>query len=103
MLDFLFGKKTEETKDICAVLNEFYPKLKEACKYGDLPEERKKDLQNKVKTFGYLPIPHIKALEELSAAEILFALEIKGEQNGVFDGEKFDFNNEKISVLARNG
>lgn len=102
MLDFLFKKKEEKKQDFNTLVNEFYPKLKEYCEYGEIPTERKEYLQDLVKTNGYLPFPHIKALEELSAGEILFALEIKWSQNGVFDGEKFNFDNNKISVLARN-
>jgi hypothetical protein len=102
MLDFLFHKKEEKKQDFNALVNDFYPKLKEFCKFGDIPQDRQDDLQHLVEENGYLPFPHIKALEELSAAEILFALEIKWKQNGVFDGEKFTFDNDKISVLARN-
>jgi len=42
-------------------------------------------LQNLVEKYGYLPYSHIKALEELTPAEILFALEIKFKNEGVFE------------------
>lgn len=51
---------------------------------------------------GYLPYPYIKALEELTTEEILFGLEIKWSNNGVFKDGKFTFDNKNISVLARN-
>ena len=50
--------------------------------------------------YGYLPYPHIKALEELTDAEVLWALESKWENEGVFENGKFNFT--KSSVLARN-
>ena len=46
------------------------------------------------------PFAHIKVLEELSNPEVLWALESKWENEGVFKDGKFDF--EKTSVLARN-
>lgn len=74
MFDFLFKKKEEETKEIS--LNEIYPKLK-ALFDAEISEKRKKELTNLVEKYGYLPYPHIKALEELTPAETFFALEIK--------------------------
>ena len=50
--------------------------------------------------YGYMPYPQIRALEELTDAEVLFALELKWEANGVFKNGSFDFT--KASVLARN-
>ena len=55
-----------------------------------------------IKKYGYLPYPYIKALEELTPEEILFGLEIKWQNNGIFKDSKFIFSNENISVLARN-
>lgn len=49
-----------------------------------------------------MPYPYIKALEELTTEEILFGLEIKWSNNGVFKDGKFTFDNKNISVLARN-
>lgn len=98
MLGFLFKKETENS---CEALNSFYEKLREMYSFDSISEERKEYLKEQMSHYGYLPYPHIKALEELSNAEVLFALESKWEQNGVFENGRFNF--EKASVLARNG
>ena len=97
MLDFLFKK---ETDNLCETLNNFYSKLKEIYSYNSISEERKEFLKTTMDKFGYLPYPQIKALEELSDAEVLFALESKWKANGVFKDGRFEFT--KTSVLARN-
>ncbi len=97
MLDFLFKKDTENA---CENLNNFYSKLKEMFSFDTISDERKEYLKSEMKKYGYLPYPQIKALEELSDAEVLFALESKWEDNGVFKDGHFDFT--KTSVLARN-
>ncbi len=97
MLAFLFKRETENA---CEKLNSFYNKLKELYAYDSINDERKEYLLSMMNKYGYLPYPQIKALEELSDAEVLFALEYKWEQNGVFKNGKFDFKD--TSVLARN-
>ena len=97
MLSFLFKK---DTKNSCEKLNNFYSQLKEMYSFNFISEERKEYLKSEMNKYGYLPYPHIKALEELTNAEVLFALEYKWESNGVFKNGKFDYI--KTSVLARN-
>lgn len=97
MLEFLFKKETESS---CEKLNSFYSKLREMYSSESISEERKEYLKSQMNHYGYLPYPHIKALEELSNAEVLFALESKWEANGVFENGSFNFT--KASVLARN-
>ena len=63
-------------------MNEIYARLKEYTHYDELREDRKEQLRNIVRKYGYLNYPHLKVLEELSAAETLCALEIKWEDNG---------------------
>ena len=99
MFDFF---KKQETVNKAEVLNEIYAKLKDYTYYYDVPNERKEQLRNIVKKYGYLNYPHLKVLEELSAAETLCALEIKWENNGIFKDGKFVFDNDKVSPLARN-
>lgn len=99
MFEFLFGKKEENISDN---LNEVYKKLSDAFQVENIPDDRKQYLKNIVAENGYLPYPYYKALEELTPAETLFALKEKWIQNGVFSEEKFVFDNDKISVLARN-
>lgn len=101
MLDFLFGKKKEiEKKD--DVLNNIYSKLKKKYSFDNISVRRKTELKNLISKFGYLPYPHIKALEELTPEEILYGLEIKWKNNKIFKDGKFGFKNNQISVLARN-
>lgn len=99
MLNFL---KKQNVENKAEKLNEIYGKLKEYTHFDELKDERKEQLRNIVKKYGYLNYPHLKVLEELSAAETLCALEIKWENNGVFKDGKFDFKNDEVSPLARN-
>lgn len=96
----LFDKKVEVRKD--EFLNEVYAKLKEYTHFNELSEDRKKQLRSIVEKYGYLNYPHLKVLEELSAAETLCALEVKWENNGIFKNGKFHFENNQVSPLARN-
>ena len=97
MLEFLFKR---ETSCPCENLNSFYSKLKDMYSFDSITDERKDYLKTQMETYGYLPYPHIKALEELTDAEVLYALEYKWISNGVFKDGKFHFT--KSSVLARN-
>ena len=97
MLAFLFKKDSENA---CESLNNFYSQLKEMYSFDTISDERKDYLKSQMEKFGYLPYPQIKALEELSDAEVLYALEYKWMANGIFKDDKFDFT--KSSVLARN-
>ena len=96
MLDFLFKKEVSASESI----NDFYSKLKELYPFDSISDERKEYLKSTMQKYGYLPYPHIKALEEISYAETLFALEMKWENEGVFLDGKFNYT--KTSVLARN-
>ena len=80
MLNFLFKKETSSAE----ILNNFYAQLKELYSFDSISEERKDYLKNIMDKFGYMPYPQIKALEELSNAEVLFALETKWENENVF-------------------
>ena len=98
MLDFLFKRETKI--DNAQSLNEFYSKVKSQYDLDSISEERKQELENYMKEYGYIPYSYSRALDELSNEEVLFALQYKWEQNGVLNVEKnFVFNNS--SVLAR--
>lgn len=101
MLKFWLKKNKEEQKVV--KLNEIYRALKENYPCENISDERKNELKTLIDKFGYLPYPYVRALEELSAEEILFGLEIKWENNGIFKDGEFSFEDDKISVLARNG
>lgn len=96
MLDFLFKKEISLSDN----LNSFYEALKNLYSFDTITEERKEFLKSEMEKYGYLPYPHIKALEELTDAEVLFALEYKWMNEGIFENGKFNFT--KTSVLARN-
>lgn len=104
MLNFLFKKKdenkSEENVFTSEKINEIYSKLKELYKVDEISDDRKTEIKQLVEKYGYLPYPQIKALEELSDAEVIFALGFKWEINGVFKDAQFAF--EKTSVLQRN-
>lgn len=101
MLEFLFGKKdSQNPKD--NILNDVYSILKTKYNFENISEDKKKYLKDTITKYGYLTYPYIKALDELTPEEILYGLQFKWQANGVFDGEKFKFNDDKISVLARN-
>ncbi len=100
--NMFFGlfKKEEKKSDI---LNTLYLQLKSFYEFETLSSERKKYLNELLDKYGYLPYPHIKVLEELSPAEVLFALEKKWQNEGVLKDGVFDFENDKVSALARRG
>ncbi len=100
MLGFLFAKKEVVKKDF--ELNQIYSRLKEIYKFDEISDERKDYLRELMEKYQYLPYPHIKALEELSDAEVLFSLEYKWGLNGVFKKGEFTFEDDKISPLSRN-
>lgn len=81
-------------------LNEIFSKLKEIYGYYDISEDRKAYLSKTIKEYGYLPYPHFQILDELTAGEIIFAVEQKLLNEKTYDGQKFtSFKNP--SVLAR--
>ena len=100
MLEFLFGKKEQETaRDVN--LNKIYDELKKAYPFDSIPELRKKYLSMHIQKYGYLTYSFQKAQEELTNEETLFALEEKWKQNNVFKNGKFSYRQNQISVLAR--
>lgn len=100
MLEFLFGKKEQETaRDVN--LNKIYDGLKKAYPFDSIPELRKKYLSMHIQKYGYLTYSFQKAQEELTNEETLFALEEKWKQNNVFKNGKFSYRQNQISVLAR--
>lgn len=101
MLEFLFGKKQKnQPKDV--YINEIFTKLISHFEVEKIPYDRKKYLQNVMLKHGYLNYPYSKALEELTPAEILYALQFKWIDNHIFNDGKFRFEDRHISVFARN-
>lgn len=98
---FNLFKKSEPQKD--QLINSSYKKLKDIYNYKDISEDRKSFLKKTITKSGYLPYAHIKALEELTPAEVLYGLEIKWELNKVFSNGQFECSNEMISPVTRSG
>ena len=84
-------------------LTRILKQLKSLYNFENIDENRKNYIISKVQKYGYLPYPHIKALEELTEAETLLALEEKFKLNNIYKNEKFDFHPENISPVSRAG
>ena len=76
MLSFLKNIGNKKTQNFEKEINDVYKNLKELYKYDSLSEERKEELKSLIEENGYLPYPYVKAIEELTPAEILYGLEI---------------------------
>jgi len=84
-------------------LTHLFSGLKSLYNFSGIDENRKNYIINKVQKYGYLPYPHIKALEELTEAETLLAIEEKLKLNNIYKDGKFDFQPENISPASRAG
>ena len=95
----IFSKKEQATYKF---LNSVYKKLRDLYLYENISEERKKYLKSLIELNGYLPYPYVKAVEEISPAEVLYGLEIKWKKNGVMNEQgDFSFSDDKISPAQR--
>ena len=101
MFNLLFKKREQEIqKD--EVLNRVYQEIKKEYPFDSISEIRKKYLSMHIQKYGYLTYSFQKAQDELTNAEVLFALEEKWKQNQIFKDGKFNFKNNQISALSRN-
>ena len=100
MFEFLFGKKETKIPGEKQI-NDIFSKLSSHYGVEKISTERKNYLRNIMIKNGYLNYPYIKALEELTPAEILYALQFKWIDNHIFNDGRFRFDNDKISPLAR--
>ena len=72
MLEFLLNKSKKKVPDERSKeLTLFLKKLKDIYRGYDISEGRKAYLRRIIEQYGYLPYPHIRALEELNAADTL--------------------------------
>ena len=101
MLEFLFGKKKKNPPKVIRI-NDIYHKLSNHFGVDKITDERKKELRTTMLTYGYLNFPYSKALDEITDAEVLYALQFKWLDNHIFNEDKFRFEDDKISPLARN-
>lgn len=84
-------------------LTRIFNELKSLFNFSAISEERKDYITSLVQKYGYLPYPHIKALEELTEAETLLALEEKLKLNNIYKEGKFVFTPENTSPAVRAG
>ena len=70
MFGSLFKSKKSEAKKLGSIWNS----LKTLYKVDELQDNEKKDIEEKVNKYGYLPISHIEALNNLSDAQAFYAL-----------------------------
>ncbi len=98
MLSLVFNKKRQDT-----ILTSLWKKLKKLYNVDSIDESKKQYLIDQIEKYGYLPYSHIKALTELSDAEVIFALEQKFLKSNVFIDSKFKFENDQISPVKRAG
>lgn len=102
MLEILFGKKElplQKAEDLTIIFN----RLLDRYPIENIDENRKEELGKILRINGYIAYSYQKALNELSPNEVLYAIIYKLKQNGIYKDNKFIFENEKISPLARNG
>ncbi len=102
MLEFLFGNKEKKISPERKI-TEIFTKLSKHYDVDKIPSDRKNYLRNIMIKHGYLNYPYIKALDELTHAEVLYALQFKWIDNHIFNDGRFRFDRDKISPLARNG
>lgn len=84
-------------------ITQIFAELKNIYNYDSIEQGRKDYIVELVQKHGYLPYPHIKALEELTPAETLLGLEEKFKYNNVFADNKFSFEPKLISPAVSNG
>ncbi len=89
-LSFLFKSKNKST-DLEANFASIWSDLKNLYDFKSISPERKKILKKLIDKNGYLPYSHIKALEELSNAEVLLCLELILKNNKIYKDDKFTF------------
>ena len=93
----VLNKVELSTEFLTNALNE----LKSAYSAENIEHGRREYLANLIRENGYLPYPHIQALEELSASETVFCLIEKLKLNNTYNGESFEFTD--ISPVKRAG
>ncbi len=104
MFSFLFKRnKAQPPQKDQFELDEILAKLKLIYDYESITTERKLILKGLIEENGYLPYPHIRALEELTPAETIFGLEIKWQLNQTYSETKFNCTGENIHPAVRAG
>ncbi|MGM9994268.1 MAG: hypothetical protein ACI37R_06020 [Candidatus Avigastranaerophilus sp.] len=100
MFDFLFPKKEQIKKT--DIIKSLYKKIKEIYCNQNISAERKKELGDLIEKYGYLPYSQMRAIEELTPEEVIYALEKKLELNLTYDSD-ICVEDEYISAVKRAG
>ncbi len=94
----LFKSKKSDAKKLHSIWNN----LKTFYKVNELSEKEKENIEEKINKYGYLPMSHIEALNNLTDAQTLYAVELKLKKSRVLkDDNKFNYNNNETSPLVR--
>ena len=98
MFHNLFKSKKSDAKKLYSIWNN----LKTFYKVNELSEKEKENIEEKINKYGYLPMSHIEALNNLTDAQTLYAVELKLKKSRVLkDDNKFNYNNNETSPLVR--
>lgn len=84
-------------------VTEVFEHLKTYFNIDHVIPERKSYIVDTVRKYGYLPYSYRKAQDEISSAEVLLGLEEKFKLSGIYENNKFTFENDKISPVTRAG
>lgn len=101
MFDFLLNKKNKINKS--EIINNHFKKIKEIYSKETISAERKQEISSLIEKFGYIPYSQAKAIEELTPAEVIYALEKKLELNEILKDNVLVFDEDKISPVKRYG
>ena len=82
-------------------LNKLLNGLKSLYETEKVKEKRRQYIVELVNNYGYIPYPHIKALNEFSEAETIIALEEKLKLNNNYKEEKFVFDKNTVSPVKK--
>ena len=100
MFKFLFPKKEKVKKT--QIIDKLYTKIKELYKEDSIDTEKLREISELIEKYGYLPYSQMKALNELTPSEVLYALEKKLEINKTYN-KGFCIEENMISAVKRAG
>ncbi len=101
MFDFLCGKKTGGN-EIDGIAKRFEV-VKKIFSTEIINKERKNEIDRYIDEYGYIPYSQIKAINELTPSEVIYALEKKLEKNKTYKEGTFIVKDDKISAVKRAG
>lgn len=100
MFKFLFPKKEKVKKT--QIIDKLYTKIKEIYKEDSVNADKLREISELIERYGYLPYSQMRALNELTPSEVLYALEKKLEVNKTYNSG-FCTEENMISAVKRAG